>query len=176
MKKSLKTEALVLKKKYLLGKNLLLTLFTQNYGKITVLAYGIKNIKSRRLSHIETSNLIIALIEKKAGRYYLKETQLISAFSLIKKEALKLKFLYFFLFILDRILPENQKEEKAYLITKKFLIDLSCDDNFNSNKFFKYQNKILMILGYLQKKLKEKNLSLFIEELIDEKIPPFLKV
>jgi len=176
MRKFLRTQAFVLKKKPMLEKNLRLTLFTQKYGKMALFAYGIKSIKSRRLSHIETGNLIEAIIEERKEGYYLKESQLISSFFLIKKNPPKLRVLYLFLFILDRLLPENQKEEKAYWLTYDFYKGLAKMERLDKKFFFKYSNKLLITLGYLEKELKSEELLSFVEDLINEEIPSFIRV
>ena len=84
MRQSLKTRGFVLKKKPLLNRDIILSLFSEAFGKINVFAHGARTITSRRLSHIDTGNFITAEIDKREGRYYLKETKLISGFSQIK--------------------------------------------------------------------------------------------
>src|SRR3989339_1447299 len=123
--KSLKTEAIVLKKRDLLNRDVLISLFSQNLGRLTVFAKGVKKITSRRSPHLQTGDLINVLVSHKNDHYYLQESQLISGFSELKKEEKKVKQLYTFLFVLDRLLPEQQKETKTYNLTKNFLIDLS---------------------------------------------------
>ena len=168
--RGLKTEAIVLKKKDLLNKDILISLFTQDLGKLMVFAKGVKKITSRRSPHLQTGNLINVLISHKNGRYYLQESQLISGFSELKKEENKVNQLYSFLFVLDRLLPEQQKETKIYNLTKNFLIDLTkltkseviLDD---------YLIEIMKLMGYLDKKVSKTELKSLIEEIINEKVP-----
>ncbi len=174
MTRSLKTEAIVLKKRSLLTKDQIITLFTLESGKLTVFAKGIKKISSKRLPHLQTANLINTLIYQKDDRFYLQETSLISAFSQIKKAPQKMKMAYLLLYIIDRIAPENQKEKEIYSLVKKFLIELGQTLEFSDSKFEQYLYKLLKLLGYVRAKnsLKE-NLEL-IEELTGEKLPSFI--
>lgn len=74
---------------------------------------------------------------------------------------------------MDKILPENQKEEELFLLVKKFLIELTKSDE----AFFivnKYLNLTMISLGYLKEKKSDTNeLLAFIEEIINEKVPRF---
>ncbi len=168
--KSSKTEAIVLKKKDLLNKDVLISLFSQDLGRLTVFAKGIKKITSRRSPHLQTGNLINIIINHKNDRFYLQESLLISGFSEIKKDENKVKRLYSFLFVLDRLLPELQKEVKVYNLTKNFLIDLSKSSN-TELIMVRYLNDTMIRLGYLDKNVSQIELMSFIEEIINEKIP-----
>ncbi len=171
MTRSLKTEAIVLRKKDLLNRDVLISFFTQDLGRLTVFAKGVKKITSRRSPHLQTGNLINVIINHKNDRYYLQESQLISGFSELKKDEDKIKQLYLFLFILDRLLPENQKEERAYNLTKKFLINLSHPSGKKKLSLLYYLNKLMSFLGYLHQTKNFNELKFFIEEIINEKIP-----
>ncbi|KKP52742.1 MAG: repair protein RecO protein [Candidatus Roizmanbacteria bacterium GW2011_GWA2_33_33] len=170
MTRTLKTEAVVLKKKDLLNKDVLISLFTQDLGRLTIFAKGIKKITSRRSPHLQTGNLINVLVSHKNDHYYLQESELVSGFSELKKEEKKVKQLYTFLFVLDRLLPEQQKETKTYNLTKNFLIDLSKSVKSDIITV-KYLTDIMMQLGYMDQKVSYPELKSLIEEIINEKIP-----
>lgn len=171
MIRSLKTEAIVLRKKDLLDRDVLISFFTESLGRLTVFAKGVKKITSRRSPHLQTGNLINVIISHKNDRYYLQESQLISGFSELKKDEGKVRQLYSFLFVLDRLLPEQQKEERVYNLTKRFLIDLSHPSKTNRLGLLYYLNKLMNILGYLHEDKNFNELKFFIEEIINEKIP-----
>ena len=173
MSRIFKTQAIVLKKQDLLNKDLLSILLTERYGRIKVTGFGVKKITSRRLSHIQTGNFIIATVYKKQGFFSLKETQLISGFLPIKNSQKKLKKLYLYFFVLDRLLPENQKEEKVFQLTKRFLVELTKRDNFDNSTLNNYLNDVLITLGYLKEKKSFNEIKTLIEEVINEKIPRF---
>ena len=170
MSRSLKTEAIILKKKDLLNKDVLISVFSQDLGRLTLFAKGIKKITSRRSPHLQTGNLVNILVSHKNERYYLQESELLSGFSELKKDEKKVSNLYLFLFVLECLLPEQQKETKAYNLTKNFLIDLSKSTKPNSIAV-KYLTDIMMQLGYLDKKVNFPELKSLIEEIINEKIP-----
>lgn len=170
MIRSLKTEAIVLRKKSLLNRDVLISFFTKDLGRLTVFAKGVKKITSRRSPHLQTGNLINILVSHRNDHYYLQESRLISGFSELKKDENKVKQLYSFLFVLDRLLPEQQKEARVYNLTKSFLIDLSKSSK-TEIIIVEYLTDIMMRLGYLDKKVSGSELKFLIEEIINEKIP-----
>ena len=173
MIRSLKTEAIVLKKKDLLNKDVLISFFTQDLGRLTVFAKGVKKTTSRRSPHLQTGNLITVLVSHRNDHYYLQESQLLSGFSELKKDEDKVKQLYFFLFILDRLLPEQQKEIQIYNLTKNFLIELTKSANKSKLITVEYLNKVMKLMGYLDREVSLLELKSLIEEIIDEKTPSF---
>ncbi len=173
MAKSVKSEGIVLKKKGLLNKDDLVTVFTKEQGKIKVFAKGIKKITSRRLSHIGTGNLIQTILSTKNDRFYLQETKLISGFTKIKDNQEKVNFLYQFFFVLERLLPENQQELNIYQLTKKFLIKLSSEE-FSQMDLTQFINELIRQLGYSKRNLSFNELKQTIEEILNEKLPSFI--
>jgi len=173
MAKQVKSEGIVLKKIGLLNKDYLVTIFTHDQGKTKVFAKGIRKITSRRLSHIETANLIQTILSVKNDRFYLQETKLVSGFAKIKDKPEKVDYLYQYFFVLERLLPENQKESDIYLLTKKFLIKLSSDE-FSQTDLTDFFNKLLRQLGYSKENLTFNQSKQLIEEIISEKLPSFI--
>ena len=171
MSQTFKTEAIVLKKKNLLGKDTLITLLSEAEGKIVLIAKGIKKITSRRAPHVQTGNLINAVIYSKNDRYYFQESKLISAFGGIKSETAKIDIVYLIFFVLDRLLPELQKEQMVYRLVKKFLVELAKVNKLPKERVSYYLHQILMLLGYHKGAKTWVELIRYIEEIMHEKLP-----
>lgn len=171
MFRTIKTEGIVLKKRNLLNKDIVLTVLSENKGKIGIFAKGIRKITSRRQPHIQTGNLITLLLSEQDSRYYLQETTLISGFSKIKDNEIKRNSLYTILFILERILPDNQQEVQVYNLTKKFLIELSESEKFTTIRLTHYINTLMQILGFIHEKKPLSELRPIIEDIIHDKLP-----
>lgn len=172
MTRGFKTETIVMKRKDLLDKDSLVFLFTKLEGKIVAIVKGVKKITSRRAPHLQTGNLLDIYIHRKNDRIYLEQSNLLSGFSELKKNSEKIKILYRFFFVLDRLLPEHQKEEVVYNLTKSFLIKLS--QSASSNEILPlYLNKLLKALGYTKEDHDRRELEEIISDLIDEKLPTF---
>lgn len=147
MQNLLKTTAFVLSSKILPSTDVIYTFLTQDNGKVRIYAKGIKKITSKRKPHLQTGNLVTAVIRKHADHYYLQETTLISSFSQVKLSHEKLNWLYSYLYLVDRLLPEMEPEVDIFNILKKLLIDLSKNDNA-PELFLKSANDTLVKLGY----------------------------
>lgn len=174
MVKSIKTEAIVLKKKNLPSNDVLITFLTQDFGKVATLAKGARSLNSRRQPHLQTGNLIGIMLHESKERYYLQETVLISAFSQIKSNDKKIGSVYFFLHIIDRLLPEQEPEPRIYEHTKQFLANLSRSTDIRTDLLERYLNEIMRILGYIEVEKTLPQLHKLIEELTNEKIPLFI--
>lgn len=170
MKGSFKSTAFVLKKRALLNRNIVVDLFTRDFGHIRAIAYGVKKINSRRGPHLDTGNLIKIEAVKKGEYYYLHETNLVSGFSQIKENKEKSDCLYLFLFFLERVLPQDVPEEGIFNSFTSFLTAISKGNNALSIKE-QYLNIILKRLGYLTADLSGDSLTDFIEDVIGEKMP-----
>lgn len=174
MPSKLAINAIVIKKKELLNLDNLITILTEDFGKIKILAKGIKKINSRRAPHIQTANFINIVLYHKYGRYYLQESNMISGFSSIKKSSKKISLVYYLFSVIDKILPENQKEEDIYKITINFLIQLSKLDKFDNSFIEKYMNLIIKKLGYISKNKTLEEIHATIEDIIGKKLPFFV--
>lgn len=166
-------EGVVLKKKLLLEKDYLVTVFTKENGKSTGFAKGARKLTSRRAAHLQTGNLIVAQLSKKSDVIYFQSTDLISGFMNTRGEG-KSDYLYAYLYILDRILPENQSESGVYNILLKFLIKLSDTDLYSdySKIFHNALQLTLMELGFVDGQLSVTKLINIVEENINQKLFP----
>jgi len=170
-----KDEGIVLKKKNLLNDDKLITIFSKNHGKTVLFAKGIRKIISRRLSHLETGNLIKFSFYEKDNYLYLRETEIIYGYSKIKRSDKKINILYLLFFILNKILPENQKEPLIFDKTLEVLRDLNNKDDFNIRRAKLYLSEVLVAHGFINKhKANELTFDpiLFVEELIHQRIKP----
>ncbi|MFH1827426.1 MAG: DNA repair protein RecO [bacterium] len=170
----LKTQGIILKKKELLNLDNFITIFTKDFGKISVLAKGIKKLNSRRAPHIQTCNLIDLILYSKNDRYYLQESSIISGFSKLKKDTKKISMIYYFFLIIDKLLPDNNNEEEIYKLTLNFLIELSNAKKVKNEIVEKYLNEVLNKLGYIKERKPLEKLHSLVEDLLGEKVHFFV--
>jgi DNA repair protein RecO len=165
-------DGLVLKKSHSKDHNHLVTLFTHHHGKLLLTAYGTKKLTSRRISHLETGN-VIALSWRGEGEFMtLEETDLKYAHSQIKESSHKLDAMYLIFFVLNRILPENQPEVDIYDKTLIFLRSIHAHE-MRTSQIEEFFNEILAHLGFIdQKQVKDPSFDTmsFIEGLIGRKL------
>lgn len=171
MSRSRTVRGFVLKKKSLLNKDISFSIFTEEEGKLTGIAKGIRKITSRRAPHIQTGNLVEIELSGRGETVYLQNSTLISAFSQIRDDEKKTQFLYTFFFILDRLLPEHQQEHPMYQATQSFIFEMAKSSNYSTADFSLHLSKFLMQAGYVNEPKPLSELIRTVEEVINEKVP-----
>ncbi len=171
MPKTTKTKGFVLKKHNLLNKDIIFTIFSEEVGKVTAIAKGIRKITSRRAAHIQTGNLVEVNFYGRGEMMYLQNSKLISAFSQIRDSEQKTSYLYLYFFILDRILPERQQENNMYQVTQSFLFDMARNFDFTQENLVQHLNNFLSFAGYIHGYKTLPELIRIVEEVINEKVP-----
>lgn len=143
-------EGIILLKRKILHSDVLIVIFTHHFGKITVLAKGVQKITSKRISALQTGNIVRVLFtEKHNSVRYLNSVELISHLSPIKKDLTKLQHLYILLFMFERLLPDSQIDQRVYLLCKHIIIRIAKEkvDQFSLTKAM---SEVLDIMGYGQ--------------------------
>jgi DNA repair protein RecO (recombination protein O) len=170
MARSEKAQGFVLKKKIILEKDYLVTVFTKERGKITAIAKGARSITSRRAAHLQTGNLINAQLSRSSQTTYIQGSELVSGFVQTRTEG-KTDVLYIFLYILDKLLPEEQQEMEIYTTLTHFFIDLSKEEKKPLDLLKQHLQKTLTVLGYIEEILTLDELLSEVEKNIEEKLP-----
>lgn len=166
----IKTKGIVLSSKILPSDDVIYIILTEENGKIRVYGKGVKKTSSKRRPHLQTGNMIFTILRKSKDTYYLQETTLISAFSLIKQSSSKLSWLYALLFMIDRLVPEMEQDQSIYNILQRFMINLSKQDN-ELKLFSQSANQVLNALGYTSEELTLSDLKEMFTELTNQKLP-----
>ena len=122
--KIIKTNCIVLKKKEMKEADLLVTLFSKEYGKIMATAYGIRKSRKRNVVSLNPLNEVEITLSQKTNFYVVQDVEILKNFKNILKNIEKLEIS---LYVLDSI-------DKIYYIT---------DEN---GDFF---DKLLEILSFI---------------------------
>lgn len=109
-----KVEGLVLNKKDINDSDIYVTLFTQEYGKITAVAYGIRKSKKRSIISLSPLSLSEMTISKKGEYYNIIEMDLIKNYKNIIKDIEKLEISLYILSSVDKIFEIDFQESEFY--------------------------------------------------------------
>lgn len=164
---------IILKKNQLLGDNILVTLFSLSKGKVVLKAYGVKKLNSKRMAHLETGNYISFSSYQKGAHTTLTETELVYGYSKIRKSSEKLAYLFTYLFVLNRILPEDQPDGAMFTNTKAFLKELNNKTEFVTKDLINHFDQLLFTAGFLSPEKQNGagyDTMLFVEEVIGRKV------
>ncbi len=140
-----KVEGLVLNKKDINDSDIYVTLFTQKYGKITAVAYGIRKSKKRSIISLSPLSLSEMTISKKGEYYNIIEIDLIKNYKNIIKDIEKLEISLYILSSVDKIFEIDFQENKFY---DKLIEILDYIENIDKLKIgYKY----FIIIAFLRR-------------------------
>lgn len=166
----IQTQGVILSSKLLPGNDVIYTALTSTHGKVRIYGRGVKNLMSRRKPHVQTGNLVSFVLRSNRDQLYLQETSLISAFSAIKLSSEKTAWLYPYLFMIDRLMPEHEVDTVVYQLLQKYLISLS-EQSHPAERFIESANRLLIQLGYSDATLSLSELSHLFTETTGQKLP-----
>lgn len=147
----LKSEGIVLRSVNWKENSRIVTFFTDNAGKISIVDRGGRSFSSKRGRLLTFSRLEIAYFKSdKSGTGYISEAEPLEAFSFERDGTLgRLTFASAALEILNDLLPEHEPQEGLYHLTIQFL---RFTNSFPKTSllplFLAYFIKLLSYLGY----------------------------
>ena len=140
------THAIIIKRRNHREADRMLTLYTEDLGKVTALAKGIRKIDSKRKGQLELLNEInVQLVEGKLW-YIVAQVELLESFRELKSSLETTQWAYYISEITEKIIPENEQNENLYKMLKKtyqFIQEYKSFDIVNA-----YNLKLLKMLGY----------------------------
>lgn len=165
----LKDRAFVIKRVNFGDSDRFLTLFSQNHGKIEVVAKGVRKITSRRASSIELVNLIDFQAVRSARNHILTEVKLVDSFSRLKCDLNHMKKVFLTCELIDVLLPSMQKHEDIFDLLTRALSSMSDSEK----NILYFQAKLVSMLGFWDSSEPFKNgdhIREHIESIIERKL------
>src|SRR5258708_16354897 len=92
----------------------ILVLFTRGFGRTTVIAKGVRKLKSRKRGHIEIFSLIKFQAVNGSSMDILTEAEIINDFSEVRGDLTKVSVAYFFLQIIGNLTLHNDQHLQLF--------------------------------------------------------------
>ena len=149
-----KTDALVLKSIKFGDTSRIATLYTKNYGKIKVIAKGIRKPKSRLAGALQTfSHLQIVFYKKQTTEIYLlSQSEIIHSYQSLTRDLDRYVFASAVLELLDRLIAGEEPNPQLFQLTLEILSFMEiCAQRSLEKSFWSYALKLANILGYKPK-------------------------
>lgn len=140
-------EAVVLSRRDFGESDRILSVYSKNHGKLSLIAKGIKKLKSRKRGHLEVFSLIKFSASESKGIDIMTEAEAISNFESIRKDLRKITVAYYFVEIINKINKEGEKNTALYELLVKFL-GLLEETNALKRLRLEFAYKTLVLLGY----------------------------
>jgi DNA repair protein RecO (recombination protein O) len=109
-----RTEAVVLRRKDFGEADRMLTILTPGYGKVRVLAKGIRKPKSRKAGHLELFTCSNLLIAKGRDLDIVTQAQTVNAYRPLREYLLRGAYAAYMVELLDRFTPDEQENRELY--------------------------------------------------------------
>jgi DNA repair protein RecO (recombination protein O) len=150
MSEIVKTEAVVLSKMDFRDSSNILSLYTKDFGKISVILKGARSPKTRKGFIAEPLNHLEIIIYRKDSRelQLLSNADLVSHFSHIKENLEKLKYSLAILELIKNLTPENETNIKLFTGLTRILFLLDSSDESPKVIFGRFFLFFLKEIGY----------------------------
>lgn len=163
----------VLRRRNINESDRLLTIYSKSKGKITVIAKGIRKIRSKKAPHLELFNQIKMFVAKGRTFDIITEAVTLQSYSNIKKSLYQLAHAYLILEEVDKLCPEHAENPQIYAHLINILEILDSQENLNPDLLvYEFTHSLLWELGYLPKSryLPEGSLNSFVMSIIEKRL------
>lgn len=166
-----KTEGIILKQRNCGEADRLLTVYTRKFGKMRMIAKGVRRIGSRKRGNLELFNNVSLVLVKGRNLPVIIEAAIANSYSAWKGNLLKVGIAYYFCELIDKLVPENEENGQVFALLKSALGRLEGDSLAKLVREF--EKSLLLLLGYgiPREYIDQKDgLRIYIETIIEKRI------
>lgn len=170
-KKSYKTEAIILARRNVGEADRILTVFSKYYGKLRVVAKGVRRLTSRKRGSLELFNIVVIFLVKGKSLDIITEAETKDNFNQWKGDLLKVGIAYHLAEVVNKLTREEQEHKKVYELLHKAYSELENIDFWALHNFItNFKKQVLGELGFWGQGKEMGNVDFYIEELIQSKL------
>lgn len=149
--RAIKVEGIILKRRNLGEADRILTVFTHNLGKISVLAKGVRKITSRRAGNVELLNRVSMFLYPAKTFLILTEALSLNTHQKIKENLTLSTVAFHIIELIDKLTAENQENRIVY----EHLVEVLKRLERNPRQILirAFEVKILSNLGFMDFKV-----------------------
>jgi len=166
-------EGIVLKRKSVGEADRILTVFTRQFGKIRIIAKGVRRITSRRSGHVEVFSHVVLTIHTHKSLDILTEAQAKSRGTVFESDVGRLGYAYCMCELVDQLLPDRQEHEDVFFLLRDGLLSLESSNNQSEwqHLISRFVHDLLRPLGFLSSThtLRESEIQSYIEDITERK-------
>lgn len=169
-----KSEGIVLKRTNFGEADKIITVFSKHYGKITLIAKGIRRLTSKKRGNLELFNQVSFFAHKGKGLDIITETEPLDSFSSWRADLQKIATAYQICEMIDKLTAEGSEQEELYDLLVSYLKAIAITEqndlailanNFGVN--------LLKDLGFLPRNKilpQNFNVTAYIEDIIEREL------
>lgn len=175
MRRTYKTEGIILKRVSIGEADRIVTIFSKNHGKLTLIAKGVRRITSRRAPNLELFNYTKFVLHKGKKLDVISDAQTVISFAHCKKNLTRIAHAYLITELIDRLLADGQKQRKIFnvaLLVFQKLDDKNSSDQIVHAYMHRFKYFLLENLGFIPSDGSFANTAIdtVIEDIIERKL------
>lgn len=160
---------IVLSRRYHSEADAIITLLTDDYGKISVVAKGIKKLTSRKRGSVEPFSEIKFSAVETSGMAILTETEIIQSFAKIREDLKKISVAYYFSELINKVSMEDGNHENLYVLLLDYLKKLEKTDKLKTLRF-NFAKDLLVNLGFWPEEQEMNDVDFNVEKIIEKSL------
>jgi len=166
-----RTEGVILKRTNFGEADKFLTLFSKHFGKIRLLAKGIRKTKSRKGGNLELFNWVKIYVAKGRNIDLITEVELIKPFKDWRQDLNRVALAYHLVELVERLTAEEAKSRRVFELLIESLGRLGDEKDLERLRT-NFEVKLLEELGFWPrgKSVEEVDLQAYIEKLIEKRL------
>jgi len=142
---------------------------SQKFGKIDLLAKGVRRTKSKKRGHLEVFNYVKLSASKSKFIDIITEAEVVEPFSEIRKSLNKISLAYYFVELINKTVPEMEINQNVFDLLLGYLDKLKKTNSLKSLKK-EYEYSLIGQLGFWPKGKNIDNPSKFLENIVERKV------
>jgi len=140
--------AIVLKRRDFREYDQVISFYTENLGKISLLAKGIKKITSKNSSNLLPCSLVNIDLAKGREIDHLTKVQNINIFKCIRKDLTKSFASKYVVELVERLVKHEENNKEIFNLLQKYLIFIDSVDTLNRGIVYSFILNLFVLLGF----------------------------
>jgi DNA repair protein RecO (recombination protein O) len=125
----------------------ILILYTKNFGRVSLIAKGVRRPKSRKRGHIEVFNQVKFQAVTGRGIDLMTEAEVADDFKGVRTSLKKISLAYYFAEVIGRITHEQEPNTDLFNLICRYLNDLKTAKELRKLRE-EFINELLVLMGY----------------------------
>lgn len=163
------SEGIVLARKNYSEADRILVVFSKHFGKLTLLAKGIRKIKSKKRGHLEIFSKIKFSVAYGHGFDIMTEAETINDFAGVRLNLNKISLAYYFCEVVNKITHEDGRASTVYNLLSTALEQLEKQSELKKLRL-KFIYDLLIEMGYWPENKKMIDADIVLESVIEKKL------
>lgn len=170
--RSYSDEAVVLARRNFGEADRILSVYTKNHGRLSLIAKGIRRPKSRKRGHLEVFSYMRFQAVSGRGLDIMTEAEVIDSFSQIRKSLKKVALAYYFMEVVGRTTHEEEPNYELFNLILDYLKRLTQERQLKKLRL-DFVLRLLILLGFWPKGKSLPSPDEKLEEVIERQIASF---